>query len=170
MADRITDNPAGRTSGTGAAADPSGRGARTLATTLAEEQALETANLAEGLPTSPPVVCGYCRAEFGNWNAYHLHAVMAHDARIPPLEQRSVILAALNTPPFVSSPGAGISKAPIVEALDALKWANDRLRECGKHVDFTLGMCMTLSDSERREAAARDILATTPARSQPVPF
>jgi hypothetical protein len=50
---------------------------------------------------------------------------------------------------------------PLREALDALKWANDRLRECGKQTDFTLGMCMTLSESERRESKARATLSAT---------
>jgi len=55
----------------------------------------------------------------------------------------------------------------MMQALDALKWANGRLHECGRQTDFTLGMCTTLEGSERRETVARQAMAALddPSRS-----
>lgn len=57
------------------------------------------------------------------------------------------VMAALASP---ATADGSVGEDVAGKALEALEWANDRLRECGKQVDFSLGMCMTLSDSEKR--------------------
>jgi len=68
---------------------------------------------------------------------------------------KAEFIRSLATQPATSQEGEDAAR----RALDALTWANEKLRECGKQVDFSLGMCVTLSDSEKRAEALRAALA-----------
>ncbi len=68
-------------------------------------------------------------------------------------------MLAASPEPVPATNQAGEVEEATRRALDALTWANEKLRECGKQVDFSLGMCVTLSDSEKRAEALRVALA-----------
>ncbi|MBB5709290.1 hypothetical protein [Sphingomonas xinjiangensis] len=96
------------------------------------------------------IVCGYCRAEFPDNIAYHIHAVSMHDARIPADRQRKVILHLTKDLTPATTPAEG--EEPTVTLLPS---EFSRIMTENAAARSTPGAGI----SEARERIAREVLA-----------